>query len=117
MCQMPKKRFSDEQIAFALRQAESGTPVGEICRQNGGAEATFYHLVERLVAEVAALRERVCALEAENVLASGRACASQRSQGPPEAEAVRNGGGDEQTEGKGRAEEGETREAPFSGGE
>jgi putative transposase len=26
---MPKKRFSDEQIAFALRQAEAGTPVGE----------------------------------------------------------------------------------------
>jgi hypothetical protein len=33
---MPKKRFSDEQVAFALRQAKSGTPVGEICRQNGG---------------------------------------------------------------------------------
>jgi putative transposase len=29
---MPKKRFSDEQIAFALRQADAGTPVGEICR-------------------------------------------------------------------------------------
>jgi hypothetical protein len=25
---MPKKRFSDEQIAFALRQAEAGTVVG-----------------------------------------------------------------------------------------
>ena len=32
---MPKKRFSDEQIAFALRQAESGTAVGEICRKMG----------------------------------------------------------------------------------
>ncbi len=38
---MPKKRFSDEQIAFALRQAESGTTVGEICRKMGVAEATF----------------------------------------------------------------------------
>lgn len=27
---MPKKRFSDEQIAFALKQAEAGTTVGEI---------------------------------------------------------------------------------------
>jgi hypothetical protein len=27
---MPKKGFSEEQIAFALRQAESGTPVGEV---------------------------------------------------------------------------------------
>lgn len=39
---MPKKRFNDEQIAFALRQAEAGTTVGEICRKLGIAEATFY---------------------------------------------------------------------------
>ena len=39
---MPKKRFTDEQIAFALRQAEAGTTVGEICRKLGVAEATFY---------------------------------------------------------------------------
>ena len=39
---MPRKRFTDEQIAFALRQAESGTPVGEICRKMGVSEATFY---------------------------------------------------------------------------
>lgn len=40
--QMPKKRFMDEQIAFALRQAEAGTTVGEICSKMGVAEATFY---------------------------------------------------------------------------
>ena len=39
---MPKKRFSEEQIAFALRQADAGTSVGEICRKMGVAEATFY---------------------------------------------------------------------------
>ncbi|ANK80016.1 MAG: transposase [Rhizobiales bacterium NRL2] len=39
---MPKKRFTDEQIAFALRQAEAGTNVGEICRQLGISEVTFY---------------------------------------------------------------------------
>ncbi|ANK81402.1 MAG: transposase [Rhizobiales bacterium NRL2] len=39
---MPKKRFTDEQIAFALRQAEAGTNVGEICRKMGVSEATFY---------------------------------------------------------------------------
>ncbi len=39
---MPKKRFSEEQIAFALRQAESGTSVVEICRKMGVADATFY---------------------------------------------------------------------------
>ncbi len=39
---MPKKRFTDEQVAFALRQAEAGTAIGEICRKMGVSEATFY---------------------------------------------------------------------------
>ena len=39
---MPKRKFTEEQIAFALRQAEAGTTVGEICRKMGVAEATFY---------------------------------------------------------------------------
>lgn len=39
---MPKKRFTDEQIASALRQVEAGTTVGEVCRKLGVAEATFY---------------------------------------------------------------------------
>ena len=39
---MKRKRYSDEQIAFALRQAEGGTAVEEICRKLGVAEATFY---------------------------------------------------------------------------
>jgi putative transposase len=30
-----KKRFTEEQIAFALRQAESGVPVQEVCRKMG----------------------------------------------------------------------------------
>ena len=37
-----KKRFTEEQIAFALRQAESGVPVAEICRKMGITEQTFY---------------------------------------------------------------------------
>jgi putative transposase len=39
---MKCSRYSDEQIAYALRQAESGTAVGEVCRQLGISEATFY---------------------------------------------------------------------------
>ena len=39
---MRKSRYSDEQIAAALRQAESGTPVAEIRRKLGISEATFY---------------------------------------------------------------------------
>ena len=39
---MRKSRFSDEQIAYALRMADGGTPVVEVCRQIGMSEATFY---------------------------------------------------------------------------
>jgi len=38
---MKKSRFTEEQIAFALRQAETGTKVSEICRKMGVAEATL----------------------------------------------------------------------------
>jgi putative transposase len=39
---MKKSRYTDEQIAFALRQAETGTPVKEVIRKMGIAEQTFY---------------------------------------------------------------------------
>ena len=38
---MKRSRYSDEQIAYALRQAESGTAVADVCRQLGISEATF----------------------------------------------------------------------------
>jgi putative transposase len=34
---MKKSRFSEQQIAFVLRQAEEGTPVVEVCRNRGSA--------------------------------------------------------------------------------
>jgi putative transposase len=39
---MKRSKFTDQQIAFALRQAEEGTPVAEVCRKMGISEATFY---------------------------------------------------------------------------
>jgi putative transposase len=39
---MKTSRFAEEQIAYALRQADGGTPVGDVCRQLGGSAATFY---------------------------------------------------------------------------
>ena len=39
---MKRSRYSDEQIAYALRQAETGTAVADVCRQLGISDATFY---------------------------------------------------------------------------
>lgn len=39
---MKKSKFTEEQIAFALKQAELGTPVDEVCRKMGISDATFY---------------------------------------------------------------------------
>ena len=39
---MKKSKFTEEQIVFALRQAESGTRVAEVCRKMGIAEQNFF---------------------------------------------------------------------------
>jgi putative transposase len=39
---MQQSRFTAEQIVTVLRQAESGAPVPELCRQVGISEETFY---------------------------------------------------------------------------
>ena len=63
---MAKKGFTEDQVGFALRQAEAGTPVAEICRKLGIAEATFYrwkkHFAGMGVAEIRRLKQ----LEEEN---------------------------------------------------
>jgi putative transposase len=37
-----KSGYTEEQVAYTLRLAESGTTVADVCRQMGIAEATFY---------------------------------------------------------------------------
>ena len=37
---MKKSKFTEEQIAYALRQVESGSPPADVCRQLGVSEAT-----------------------------------------------------------------------------
>ena len=39
---MKKSKYTEEQIAFALRQGETGTRVSEICRKMGISDATYY---------------------------------------------------------------------------
>lgn len=39
---MKKSRYTEEQIAFALKQAETGTPMAEVIRRMFVSEQTFY---------------------------------------------------------------------------
>jgi putative transposase len=63
---MKKSKFTEEQIAYALRQVESGTPVLDLCRKLGVSEQTFYRWKKKYegmgVAELRRLRQ----LEEEN---------------------------------------------------
>jgi len=44
-----KKRFSVEQIAAILKQAELGTPIAELIRQVGISEQTFYQWKRKFI--------------------------------------------------------------------
>jgi len=39
---MKKSRFTEEKIAFALKQNELGVPVEEVCHKMGVSDVTFY---------------------------------------------------------------------------
>ena len=63
---MKRSKFTESQIAFAIKQSESGTRVEEICRKMGISEPTFYNWQNKYgglgVAELRKLRQ----LEEEN---------------------------------------------------
>jgi len=63
---MKKTKFSEEKIAYILRQAEAGKPALEVCREQGISEQTFYRWKKKYggmgVTELRRLRQ----LEEEN---------------------------------------------------
>ncbi len=61
-----KKRFTEEQIAYALRQNEAGKAVAEICREMGVSEQSFYHCRRKFGGMGIAELRRLKALEDEN---------------------------------------------------
>lgn len=63
---MKKNRFTEQQIVFALRQADSGTPVEEITRKMEVPEATFYRWKKRYGGMAPAEIRRLKPLEEEN---------------------------------------------------
>jgi putative transposase len=63
---MKKSRFSEQQIAFVLRQAEEGTPVAEVCRKTGISEASFYNWRKKYGGLMPSEMKRLKQLEEEN---------------------------------------------------
>jgi putative transposase len=63
---MKKSRYSDSQIISILNQAESGTPVPELCREHGMSNALFYRWRAKYGGMDASLMGRMKELEAEN---------------------------------------------------
>jgi putative transposase len=63
---MKKSRYTAEQIAFALRQAKSGTPVNEVCRKMGICEQSFYRWKKKYVGMGVPEVRKLNVLEQEN---------------------------------------------------
>lgn len=76
---MKRKRCSDEQIAFALRQAEGGTAVEEIGRKLGVSEATFYRWKKQFAGMGTVEIRRLKQLEEENTKLKVRSVRFARS--------------------------------------
>ena len=63
---MKTSRFSEQQIAFVLRQAEEGTAVAEVCRKAGISEATYYVWRKKYGGLMPSEMKRLKQLEEEN---------------------------------------------------
>jgi putative transposase len=63
---MKKSKFTEQQIVFALKQAETGVPVAEVCRKLGISEATFYNWKKKFSGLGTAELRRLRQLEDEN---------------------------------------------------
>ena len=64
---MKRKRYTEPQIVFALQQAESGTPVAEICRKMGISEPTFYRWRNKYGGLMPSELKKLKQLEEENL--------------------------------------------------
>ena len=63
---MKKSNYTEEQIAFALKQVELGAPISELCRKLGIAEQTFYRWKSKYGGMLPSDMKRLRQLEEEN---------------------------------------------------
>ena len=64
---MKKSRFSEQQIAFILKQAEDGTTVEEVCRKAGISIQTYHRWRSKYGGLMPSEIKRLKQLEEENV--------------------------------------------------
>ena len=63
---MKKSNYTEEQIAFALKQAELGAPISKVGRKLGIAEQTFYRWKSKYGGMLPSDMKRLRQLEEEN---------------------------------------------------
>jgi putative transposase len=63
---VPRKTFTEEHIVAALKKAESGVSVADVCRQTGVTEMTFYRWKRKYAGSGIAELRRLKLLEEEN---------------------------------------------------
>ena len=63
---MKRSKFSEQQIAFILRQAEEGTSVEEVCRKAGISIQTYYRWRKKYGGLMPSEMKRLNQLEEEN---------------------------------------------------
>jgi putative transposase len=66
MTDMRKSQFTEQQIIWFLKHAESGLPVKEVCRQGGFSEPTLYKWRAKYGGMNADKARRLKDLEVEN---------------------------------------------------
>ena len=63
---MRKSRFSDSQIMAILKQAQSGVPVADLCREHAMSSGLFYQWRSKYGGMDTSMMKRLKELEAEN---------------------------------------------------
>ena len=63
---MKKSRFSEQQIAFILKQADDGVGIEEICRKAGISQQTYYRWRKKYAGLMPSELRRLKLLEEEN---------------------------------------------------
>jgi putative transposase len=79
---MKKSRFTEEQIVFALKQAELGTSVPDVCRKLGISDATFYTLRKKYGGISPSELKHMRQLEEENLRLQASRASGMEPAGP-----------------------------------